>query len=109
MPEPADILLGSHLIFLSGLAVAPFVLPKPWLEKYQYIPPVVGASWLLDDGRCILSDWEYSLRRKDKCTEPNLFQHVGKMVNIDMDTRTSNILGWVMLGTCFFVTRNRLK
>ena len=109
MPELADILLGSHIVSLVGLAVCPFVLPKPWLDKYQYILPAVGTSWLLDNGRCILSDWEYDLRKKDKCTEPNLFQFVAKKANVDIDTKTSNIIGWALLGACFVVTQKRLN
>ena len=105
----AEAILMSHIFFLSGFTVAPFVLNKAALQYYQVAPVVVGASWLLDGGKCIWSDWEFA-HRKHECKEHlNLFQTAFKKIGRDITVKQSNRLGWVALGLTMLVTQVRLR
>ena len=102
----AEFVLGGHVALLAAIGTTPFVGNERVLEMYQVVPPLLACSWLLNDGRCILSDVEYKIR--GKTPECNFFQSLGRSVGWNMSVRDSNLIGYGTLAAVWYVSRVRL-
>ena len=103
----ADAIFTGHMVLLGALTVAPFVLNKPWLERYQYVPPLLATAWVLDGGRCVLSDLEYKVRGRPY--GENFYQSVARKAGGKLTVRQSNIIGYGMLAVGVIITKIRLS
>jgi hypothetical protein len=102
----ADIILLFH-IFVVGLVLFGWMLPKHLFWMYQTTVILTFVFGALNKGTCILTEYEWKLRRKDGKGNYNnkLFipYYIKKYWHVDISEKLWGILAGVLVVSSFLI------